>query len=101
VGTLRGHKDKVSLAEQDPNLFDLPRPGEHRQVAYERLDAIADAGFVPDATISIEILQDIAVMSRYMDVFVIWLCCKDDRRRWEDGDKLDPISFMGRYRKER
>jgi hypothetical protein len=29
------------------------------------------------------------------------LCCKDDRRRWEDGDKLDPISFMGRYRKER
>jgi ribose/xylose/arabinose/galactoside ABC-type transport system permease subunit len=30
-----------------------------------------------------------------------WLCCKDDRRRWEDGDKLDPISFMRRYRKER
>jgi uncharacterized protein len=29
------------------------------------------------------------------------LCCKDDRRRWEDGDKLDPISFMRRYRKER
>jgi hypothetical protein len=26
---------------------------------------------------------------------------KDDRRRWEDGDKLDPISFMRRYRKER
>ena len=30
-----------------------------------------------------------------------WLCCKDDRRRWEDRDKLDPISFMRRYRKER
>jgi hypothetical protein len=30
-----------------------------------------------------------------------WLCCKDDRRRWEDGDKLDPISFMRGYRKER
>jgi catechol 2,3-dioxygenase-like lactoylglutathione lyase family enzyme len=29
------------------------------------------------------------------------LCCKDDRRRWEDGDKLGPISFMRRYRKER
>jgi Mn2+/Fe2+ NRAMP family transporter len=29
------------------------------------------------------------------------LCCKDDRRRWEDGDKLDPISFMRRCRKER
>jgi hypothetical protein len=29
------------------------------------------------------------------------LCCKDDRRRWEDGDKLDPISFMRWYRKER
>ena len=29
------------------------------------------------------------------------LCCKDDRRRWEDGDKRDPISFMRRYRKER
>jgi hypothetical protein len=29
------------------------------------------------------------------------LCCKDDRRRWEDGDKLDLISFMRRYRKER
>jgi hypothetical protein len=29
------------------------------------------------------------------------LCCKDDRRRWEDRDKLDPISFMRRYRKER
>jgi len=28
------------------------------------------------------------------------LCCKDDRRRWEDGDKLNPISFMRRYRKE-
>jgi hypothetical protein len=28
------------------------------------------------------------------------LCCKDDSR-WEDGDKLDPISFMRRYRKER
>ena len=26
---------------------------------------------------------------------------QDDRRRWEDGDKLDPISFMRRYRKER
>ena len=26
---------------------------------------------------------------------------KADRRRWEDGDKLDPISFMRRYRKER
>jgi transposase-like protein len=24
-----------------------------------------------------------------------WLCCKDDRRRWEDGDKLDPISRCG------
>ena len=22
-----------------------------------------------------------------------WLCCKDDRRRWEDGDKLDPILY--------
>jgi putative transposase len=32
---------------------------------------------------------------------IIGLCCKDDRRRWEDGDKLDPISFMRRYRKER
>jgi CRISPR-associated protein Cas1 len=32
---------------------------------------------------------------------VFGLCCKDDRRRWEDGDKLDPISFMRRYRKER
>jgi hypothetical protein len=29
------------------------------------------------------------------------LCCKGDRRIWEDGDKLDPISFMRRYRKER
>src|SRR5258708_40264990 len=28
------------------------------------------------------------------------LCCKDDRRRWEDGDKLDSISFMRRYRKK-
>src|SRR5580704_14812993 len=25
------------------------------------------------------------------------LCCKDDRRSWEDGDKLDPISFMRWY----
>lgn len=32
---------------------------------------------------------------------LLGLCCKDDRRRWEDGDKLDPISFMRRYRKER
>jgi hypothetical protein len=31
----------------------------------------------------------------------VGLCCKDDRRRWEDGDKLDPVSFMRRYRKER
>ena len=71
MGTLRGHKDKVSLAEQDPDLFDLPRPGEHHQVVYERVDAIADAGFMPDATISVEILRDIAVISRYLDVFVI------------------------------
>jgi hypothetical protein len=35
------------------------------------------------------------------DSLVRGLCCKDDRRRWEDRDKLDPISFMRRYRKER
>jgi transposase len=43
-----------------------------------------------------------ALLARFSELKrKIWLCCKDDRRRWEDGDKLDPISFMRRYRKER
>jgi hypothetical protein len=30
---------------------------------------------------------------RRLLLFILWLCCKDDRRRWEAGDKLDPILY--------
>jgi hypothetical protein len=46
-------------------------------------------------------LRDIPILIEQGADLYQRLCCKDDRRRWEDGDKLDPISFMRRYRKER
>ena len=50
---------------------------------------------------SAEALRGLARRSKDVNQSRRRLCCKDDRRRWEDGDKLDPISFMRRYRKER
>ena len=79
----------------------MKRPPLSRQSAVGRGFGLASAGMLGymlaildgQRVMIIKQLAALAVLAR--------LCCKDDRRRWEDGDKLDPISFMRRYRKER